>query len=261
VLSLVLSLASALLWAGTEHGVYFYWQQWEFDAANVDSSLHTEHWLFSADGKLGVAARSDERFITDREPVGLQKFEYSIDEPLGNGRGSLDAPKTHAQACYESHGLLVPAGNYREFLLPAWLPVILFLILPAVRAGGVRPKRRLKLKDWALAHIFASYAACAIIASTESVSAIRHFWDFGIYCFFAPLGIVLFLYAATFHPYTTVLEITFTWMTYAVPMAAVLLWLVCRKGPAKAGVCGICGYDMRATPDRCPECGTIPKPR
>lgn len=52
------------------------------------------------------------------------------------------------------------------------------------------------------------------------------------------------------------LPLWFVGISLASPI--VLLWLLRRRAKRRrdANLCEICGYDLRATPERCPECGT-----
>jgi hypothetical protein len=48
------------------------------------------------------------------------------------------------------------------------------------------------------------------------------------------------------------------WIVPLIGGGILLLWLRRQVAP-RVGMCAACGYDLRATPMRCPECGAVPE--
>jgi len=59
---------------------------------------------------------------------------------------------------------------------------------------------------------------------------------------------------------TTQYEVVLPYWALSLAFAIAPSWWLAdkwRRSRRRPGLCPLCGYDLRATPDRCPECGTI----
>jgi hypothetical protein len=74
-----------------------------------------------------------------------------------------------------------------------------------------------------------------------------------------PLGFSLFLLCASLvndHPdFAPSLPILLILLSLGLPLARLICFMIDRRRDEL--VCPTCGYDLRATPERCPECGTV----
>jgi hypothetical protein len=89
-------------------------------------------------------------------------------------------------------------------------------------------------------------------------------WTEGTYFFYEALGFSISYpspatpaaKAARLSRYVAVVPMWFVAVMFALLPA--VRWRSCVRRRPRPGNCVNCGYDLRATPERCPECGTAP---
>ncbi len=124
---------------------------------------------------------------------------------------------------------------------------------------------------WCACHVIASYISLWPIAVGVALQfragipyGLFFSWKFALAPLSAPVLLFLIITMAVLrHPPTpSVLQLLGAWLAYLLPFGGAYYLLLHRRIRAaqrlRNAECVKCGYDLRATPDRCPECGTIP---
>jgi hypothetical protein len=143
--------------------------------------------------------------------------------------------------------------------------MVLFLATIAVWVRSYRIADFLPLDRWApgqYAQLVVSRGGFELLVGRRMILSDCH--PYSIYCYSCESPpnphLAHFRYTrGTWDGNSTGIPFWFLAVTFVSPVVLKMGLRVTRKKPI--GLCAKCGYDLRATPGRCPECGTAPKAR
>jgi hypothetical protein len=119
--------------------------------------------------------------------------------------------------------------------------------------------RRRTVRKALICHVISSYVVMFTLVGAAKLNGENVRGIMGV-AVAAPLGFPFQLFFGGATPPSSWVMLA---VVYAVPFA--VAWFVCTffenlhglRRQLYSGTCEKCGYDLRASPDRCPECGTI----
>jgi hypothetical protein len=158
--------------------------------------------------------------------------------------------------------------------MPSWLFIFLAALIPFSYLGNIYIARTNKqsnvIFDMPNGYVIVNYSRGPGLAwAIKNVPGSPGPWyvEFVARRRGVPIQWQLIAYPRYLHPRNArnaggiVIRRAFTIPLWLLALGAALPWLFnyLRKSHAVAGnLCRVCGYDLRATPHRCPECGTVP---